>query len=58
MYSSWVTRLTTIIGFFYIYNGLFNATKTLVNVTVGGSLIGRKIEDAYEMLEVEAVNAY
>ena len=35
-----------------------NETKTLVNASVGGSLIGKNIEDAYELLEEMETNAY
>ena len=46
MSLSWVSRLATITGFFCFYNAWPNATKTLVDVVAGESLIGRNIEDA------------
>ena len=40
------------------YNRLSNATKTLVDVEIGGALIGKNIKDAYKLLEKMATNAY
>ena len=40
------------------YNGLSNATKTLVDVTASGSLMRKNIEDAYELLEEMVANVY
>ena len=40
------------------YNGLTNATRILVGVTSGGSVIGKNIEVACELLEQMASNAY
>ena len=35
-----------------------NETRTLVNVAVDGSLMGKNIEDAYKLLEDMVANAY
>ena len=35
-----------------------SATKTLVDVAVGGSLMRKNIEDAYQLIEKIVANAY
>ena len=40
------------------YNGLTNETRTLVDATIGGSLMRKNIEAAYELLEEMMLNAY
>ena len=40
------------------YNGMTIASRTLVDAAAGGSLMGKKLEDAYDLLEEMAANAY
>ncbi|KAI3446836.1 hypothetical protein Pfo_003501 [Paulownia fortunei] len=40
------------------YNGLSGSTRTLVDVAAGGALMGKTHEEAYDLLETMAGNAY
>ncbi|KAI3461414.1 hypothetical protein Pfo_018077 [Paulownia fortunei] len=40
------------------YNGLSGATRTLVDAAAGGALMGKTHEEAYNLLETMAANAY
>ncbi|KAI3445417.1 hypothetical protein Pfo_002082 [Paulownia fortunei] len=40
------------------YNGLSGATRTLMDATAGGALMGKIHEEAYNLLETMAANAY
>ena len=40
------------------YNGLNNATRTLIDVTTKGSLMGKSIEAVLELPEEMLANAY
>ena len=39
------------------YNGLSNAIRIIVDVIIGGSLMGKNIENPYELLEEMAIDA-
>ena len=39
------------------YNGLSNAMRTFIDVVVGGSLMGKRIKDVYELLGEMTANA-
>ena len=40
------------------YNGMMSTSRTLVDAAAGGSLMGKRLEDAYDLLEEMAANAY
>ena len=56
--SPWIASFTFHMPLKTFYNGLTNETKTLVDVIAGRSLMGKNIEDVYELLEKIAANAY
>ena len=49
-------RLTRWMEVYTFYNGLRNATRTVIDTSAGGALMKKTIDQAYEILEDPATN--